>query len=499
MSKRKGDFRSKIDSILADDTADGGSDAGPTGLDRMFGAESNGNTSDAMSRHVAPTTETNLDEIEVARIKLPRGRRVDADRELNDSIAKTGILQPLLLRPTASGFEVLDGGRRLAVARDRGLKTVPAVVRAIGDDEAKAMSAERKAVAVPAARKPASARPQAAPARSPRAKAAPRVAAPARRAAVATPVASAARPGRKAATPAARPVSAGASTRSAAAAKPVAAAKPKTARAAAAKASTPKPAAGKAATVKAAPTKVTKATAAAKGTPARSAAKPVTKPTPAKPAVARAAKGTAASTAAAAAATTAASAAAAEVAAPRPARNAPTRRGRAAAAASAGPDVTSPAADADETVVITRPPSTPSLARLAIPEESETAAAPQEAPKPATPAEDTIIWRRRDEPAVERPAAAASPAPSFPRPSLEPAPAQVAAASFRGTDVAPSQGGTGKLLADWVFFPLAACALAFSVTNLVIFSNTALFVEAGVVCIVSLVVFGVLYLAGRRA
>jgi ParB family chromosome partitioning protein len=49
--------------------------------------------------------------------------------ELVDSIRVHGILEPLIVTPTASGYELIVGHRRLAAATLAGLATVPAIVR----------------------------------------------------------------------------------------------------------------------------------------------------------------------------------------------------------------------------------------------------------------------------------------------------------------------------------------------------------------------------------
>lgn len=57
-------------------------------------------------------------------------------RELVDSVREKGVLQPLLVRPTAEGFELVAGERRLRAAQAAGLETVPVVVRKLSDREA---------------------------------------------------------------------------------------------------------------------------------------------------------------------------------------------------------------------------------------------------------------------------------------------------------------------------------------------------------------------------
>ncbi len=60
----------------------------------------------------------------------------DGIEELKVSIKEKGILQPILVRPTETGFEVVAGERRLRAAQSLGIEFVPAVVKDVSDDEA---------------------------------------------------------------------------------------------------------------------------------------------------------------------------------------------------------------------------------------------------------------------------------------------------------------------------------------------------------------------------
>jgi len=64
--------------------------------------------------------------------------RFDAEPlgELAESIRKHGVLQPLLVRPLADGYELIAGERRWRAARLAGLTTVPAVVRSDAGNDA---------------------------------------------------------------------------------------------------------------------------------------------------------------------------------------------------------------------------------------------------------------------------------------------------------------------------------------------------------------------------
>lgn len=65
----------------------------------------------------------------------------EALQELADSIAKYGVLQPLLVRPVGdNGYQLIAGERRWRAARLAGLTEVPVVVREMTDEEAAALS-----------------------------------------------------------------------------------------------------------------------------------------------------------------------------------------------------------------------------------------------------------------------------------------------------------------------------------------------------------------------
>lgn len=66
----------------------------------------------------------------------PRSTFNDKDlRNLSDSIKNYGIIQPLILRKIGNKYEIIAGERRYKAACIAGLKTVPAIVRNLTDDE----------------------------------------------------------------------------------------------------------------------------------------------------------------------------------------------------------------------------------------------------------------------------------------------------------------------------------------------------------------------------
>ena len=57
--------------------------------------------------------------------------------ELQDSIKKYGVLNPLIVRPRKEGYyEIISGHRRKYAAERLGYKKIPVIIRMMQDDEA---------------------------------------------------------------------------------------------------------------------------------------------------------------------------------------------------------------------------------------------------------------------------------------------------------------------------------------------------------------------------
>jgi len=69
----------------------------------------------------------------------PRQPRAGMDEveleELAASIRSVGLLQPIVVRPTDGGYELVAGERRWRASRLAGLLRIPAIVRETGDDQ----------------------------------------------------------------------------------------------------------------------------------------------------------------------------------------------------------------------------------------------------------------------------------------------------------------------------------------------------------------------------
>ena len=81
-------------------------------------------------------------EIEIERLRDFKNHpfKVQADsqmKELQESIKKYGILNPLIVRPRPEGFyEIISGHRRKYAAERLGYKKIPVIIRMMQDDEA---------------------------------------------------------------------------------------------------------------------------------------------------------------------------------------------------------------------------------------------------------------------------------------------------------------------------------------------------------------------------
>lgn len=85
--------------------------------------------------------ELNINELEPNRSQPRKSFNEEAMRELADSIAQHGVLQPLLVRPLLSGgYQIVAGERRWRASRMAGLQTVPAVIRELTDSEVMQMA-----------------------------------------------------------------------------------------------------------------------------------------------------------------------------------------------------------------------------------------------------------------------------------------------------------------------------------------------------------------------
>ncbi len=105
------------------------------GLDALF--------ADNSIEEIAPSSAVKLKimDIEPNREQPRKVFDEQALAELSDSIAKHGVIQPLLVRPLPDGsYQLVAGERRWRASRMAGLTEVPVVIKELTDEEAMALA-----------------------------------------------------------------------------------------------------------------------------------------------------------------------------------------------------------------------------------------------------------------------------------------------------------------------------------------------------------------------
>lgn len=79
--------------------------------------------------------EVNLDDL---RVNPYQPRKVFNDEALNDlasSIREHGVFQPIIIKKSIKGYDIIAGERRVRASKLAGKKTIPAIVRSFTDEE----------------------------------------------------------------------------------------------------------------------------------------------------------------------------------------------------------------------------------------------------------------------------------------------------------------------------------------------------------------------------
>lgn len=77
-----------------------------------------------------------LTDIDRPRISLRPVRRNSPEyAEMVESIAKDGVLQPILVRPKDERYEIVEGWHRYEAAKEAGLVSIPCLIREMSDEE----------------------------------------------------------------------------------------------------------------------------------------------------------------------------------------------------------------------------------------------------------------------------------------------------------------------------------------------------------------------------
>ena len=109
------------------------------GLDALF-ANTEINTKEISVTNTAENTDNGISYININDIKPNEGqpRKVFDDEkigELADSIQEHGLIQPIVLRKSGKGYEIVAGERRWRACRKAGLKEVPCIIKELTDEE----------------------------------------------------------------------------------------------------------------------------------------------------------------------------------------------------------------------------------------------------------------------------------------------------------------------------------------------------------------------------
>ncbi|WP_455137510.1 ParB/RepB/Spo0J family partition protein [Thermophilibacter sp.] len=90
---------------------------------------------DAETAGMRPDSTLPIDKVHPNKGQPRKSFKAEELAELTDSIKQNGILQPLLVREVANGYEIVAGERRYQAARAAGLTEVPVVIRDITDED----------------------------------------------------------------------------------------------------------------------------------------------------------------------------------------------------------------------------------------------------------------------------------------------------------------------------------------------------------------------------
>ena len=79
--------------------------------------------------------ELNLDELRPNPYQPRINFNEDALKDLADSIKENGVFQPIIVKKSIKGYEIVAGERRVRASRMAGFKTIPAIIRGFSDDQ----------------------------------------------------------------------------------------------------------------------------------------------------------------------------------------------------------------------------------------------------------------------------------------------------------------------------------------------------------------------------
>lgn len=109
------------------------------GLEELFNSENL--DIDQLERTIVESTprdeiiEINLDELRVNPYQPRKIFDEEALQELADSIKEHGVFQPIIVKKSIKGFEIIAGERRVRASKLAGLTKIPAIIRDFSDEQ----------------------------------------------------------------------------------------------------------------------------------------------------------------------------------------------------------------------------------------------------------------------------------------------------------------------------------------------------------------------------
>src|SRR3989338_5558100 len=88
-------------------------------------------------QHTSSYVMLRTDQVRAGRFQPRTHMAPESLEELKASIKKSGVIEPIVVRPVAHGtYELVAGERRLRASQELGIKEVPAIVKTLTDREA---------------------------------------------------------------------------------------------------------------------------------------------------------------------------------------------------------------------------------------------------------------------------------------------------------------------------------------------------------------------------
>lgn len=109
------------------------------GLESLFNSESL--DIEAMEKQIYETAsneeiiELNIDELRPNPYQPRKFFKDEALTELAESIKEHGVFQPIIVKKSIKGYEIIAGERRVRASKLAGLKKIPAIIRAFTDEQ----------------------------------------------------------------------------------------------------------------------------------------------------------------------------------------------------------------------------------------------------------------------------------------------------------------------------------------------------------------------------